>query len=447
VKIYYGGLTSSQTSSQTCLGTCSLTTSYVGSKFYNVSVQVRLYVSFLGTQPPKLVLLSGSLSKTAPSELSGQLVDLTGSFGPWIAISPEVWTLQMMRNGSVSFPDFVFDTHDLSPWPDDLMRTRMFVAFSFGTSSGNTTDQVKVVNVSAVSPPDISEKSYYYRLDVTPEGGDVILPTGFQYPVRGHFYDLALDHTTELEGVRWVGLLASYYIPMTLLVTFVTSLVSYFARQKVALVAIVGMITGVLFGALAIFATASLQVAKYLSPWSSYVGSSLSYSIVLWVFLLPTGNALALLARGRSKNTHPEFDVKLQLDSTRAKAQSFSGGIPTGWEVSYTFFNEGVKPGRVFDSTITVVLKPPPTGVICETNSFGPNGKSDFLVYPDRPVAGRARVNIRPRVPAIAWTSEIEKRIRSKQVTVEVHIDYRIGDQAKRLPKPEHRVLEAEIPS
>jgi hypothetical protein len=139
------------------------------------------------------------------------------------------------------------------------------------------------------------------------------------------------------------------------------------------------------------------------------------------------------------------FDVKLQLDSEKARAYSKTGGVSVGWEIPYTFFNESTKPGRVFDSTTFVILRPQPDNILSERIAFGPS--EDFLVLPDQPVIGKARVHIRPKEARFNWTSELEELVRKKQLSAEVHVEYSVGDQAKRLPKKEHLVVEAEIPS
>jgi hypothetical protein len=237
---------------------------------YTVNAIVRVYVEYKGTDPPAAVGLTTALEETDPLQIARKLLSLRG---PWVEFSPSRWTLADMTNGPVQFPDYSFQTRNLKPWPDDALETKVLVAFAATTVSGKPVEEMRTSLNTRTSSRDVIEKSYYYLLNSSPVSGpDLILSQEGSLPSRGHLFSLVLSHGTELEGVRWVGLLASYYVHLLIIISIAVFSLAY-ADWKTPL--------PILTGYLAILAAASFQVSQYLSPWSSYVQEAISNSIIL----------------------------------------------------------------------------------------------------------------------------------------------------------------------
>jgi hypothetical protein len=308
---------------------------------YTVDAQVKVYVQYTGTDPPESIALTPSLDLpnpfTDPLYIARKLLVFTGS---WVEISSNLWTLQPMLNGSVSFPDYSFRTANLQPWPNDVLQSKVFMAFATTTLSGKAVAGMQTTLNARVISRDVFEKSYYYMLDASSANDtDLTLSQEGKPSLRGHLYNLFLSHGTDLNGFVWVGYIASYYVYILIFITVAVFVLAYKNRLK--------PFGAIVIGYVAILAAASFQVSPYLSPWSSYVREALSNSIIFLVVFGIAAYASASSIRGRRSRTGPD----IALDTK----DLILGSVPWGsvsQQHKIEFFNRGNREGQLLNFSI-----------------------------------------------------------------------------------------------
>jgi hypothetical protein len=266
-----------------------------------------------------------------------------------------------MLNGSVSFPDYSFRTTDLQPWPNDVLQSKVFVAFATTTISGKAVAGMQTTLNARVISRDVFEKSYYYMLDASSANDtDLSLSQEGKPSLRGHLYTLFLSHGTDLNGFAWIGYIASYYVYVLILITIAVFALAYKDRLKSFGTIVVGYV--------AILATASFQVSQYLSPWSSYVREALSNSIIfLAVFGIAAYAAASFVRRRRGR---PDSTQKTSDEAKAPKTKNeqvtgpdialdtkdlMLGSVPWGsvsQQHRIEFFNRGNREGQLLNFNI-----------------------------------------------------------------------------------------------
>jgi len=281
------------------------TTSYTYGRDMVVA-KVRTYAEYIGPDPPVSVLLSESLVDEQienATYLLSKSVNYILRFGPWVEKSPGVWTFEDMLKGAVSFSDYSFNIDRSKRWPDDNLVTKIFAAYAMTTMSGKATGKLRSL-VETRNLRENIEKSYYYFLESSALDEDIEISFPKIERVvgwRGRLFTLALAHKDYLEGVRWVGWLTSNLVWVLLVVAAVVFTLVYCLKPSRGL----GVSISLLLGLLALFANASQQVERYLSPWSGYVRRDLNDAIVGLPIIVFVAIVLALVVQRKTRQTYP----------------------------------------------------------------------------------------------------------------------------------------------